>query len=61
MSNPSSEPIELIPDSKTHIVTLKLQTDLYEWVVREARQRRTTMSYIIRELVDRAVHAQKEK
>ena len=60
MSEPLSKTVEVIPDSKIHVVSLKIQPDLYRWLVHEAHQRRTTMSYVIRELVNRAKNAQKE-
>ena len=60
MSNLSQKPVDLIPDGKIHVVSLKMQSDLYRWVVHEATKRRTTVSYVLRDLVNSAMIAQKE-
>jgi hypothetical protein len=52
MTRTARRPSILGSDNKEHIVTVKVQTDLYEWLVAEARGRRTTLSYIIREALD---------
>ena len=61
MSELMKKTIELIPDSKVHVVSLKIQSDLYRWLVHEAHQRRTTISYVLRELVNSAKMAQEVK
>jgi hypothetical protein len=58
MNEPLPKTVEVIPDNKIHVVSLKIQPDLYRWLVHEAHQRRTTVSYVIRELVNSAKLAQ---
>ena len=57
----SQKSVDAIPDDKIHVVSLKLQPDLYRWVVHEANKRRTTLSYVLRDLVNSAKEAQEEE
>jgi hypothetical protein len=61
MDKSTQKPVELIPDGKVHIVTVKIQRDIYEWLVNQAHERRASLSYVIRDLLYQSKTAQQAK
>jgi hypothetical protein len=60
MGNTRHISVERSSDEKPFLVTLKLQRDLYEWIVHEARERRASLSYVVRDALHKAKAAQEK-
>lgn len=52
--------VEPSDDGKWFPITVKLQSDLYEWIAHEARERRATLSYVVRDVLHKAKTAQEK-
>jgi hypothetical protein len=48
------------PASGKYVINVRLERDLYEWLVHEARERRSTLAYAVRDILHKAKLAQEK-